>query len=98
VTRFSESQVANAKEPQMSETITERMLAGALYCADHAELVRARNHARRRLVSYASTLGEETTRRADILRELLGSAPACGSSRLSTATTGATSLSGTAST
>ena len=57
---------------KVCETIAERMLAGALYRSDDLELVRARNHARRLLVSYASTLGEETRRRADILRELLG--------------------------
>jgi maltose O-acetyltransferase len=52
--------------------MTERMLAGALYRADDPELVDARSRARRLLVRYASTLGEETTRRADILLELLG--------------------------
>jgi maltose O-acetyltransferase len=52
-------------------TERERMLAGALYRADDPELVRARNRARRLLVDYAGTLGEEAERRGQLLRELL---------------------------
>lgn len=48
------------------------MLAGALYRADDPELVRLRNRARRLLVEYAATFGEQRERRAAILRELLG--------------------------
>ena len=48
------------------------MLAGGLYRADDPELVGLRNRARRLLVDYTATLGEQTERRAAILAELLG--------------------------
>lgn len=51
----------------------ERMLAGKLYRADDGELVALRQRARRLTRLYNATTEEESDRRQELLKELLGS-------------------------